>query len=520
MTLIKPSFDPVTVVAAATGGYVVLYSLVSLFIKERLYLSETMMATLYGIAIGPVALNLLQLDEWGLGANRLMLPFTRLMIAVQVMVVGVCLPKAYLLKQWKSLFVLLFPVMIVKWFLGALAAYLIFPINWLEALMIGACIAPTDPVLANSIVRGKFAEKHVPLHVRNLISAESGANDGLGYPYIFFALLMLARTVRHQTVVMALSEWIYGVWLYQIALSTLLGFVIGHAFRLLLQKAEKHDLIDKESFLAFSFSLTFFIVGTVGLLGSDDLLAVFVAGNAFTWDDWFRVETENSHLQEVIDMLFTCTFFVYFGMTIPWKEFVSGQLSISSLCLLSFLVLVVRRLPVVVALTRFTPALETWREAVFAGWFGPIGVGAIFYCFEALEFIHEQEGPVVQGWLTHKFYPIIAWLVLSSVVVHGITVPLMKIGKAVKKPVMLTLKMSRQTTKDSHVGHSNPADNRINASNTPTFVEANLRPMSSDTLFNNSPNGTLGKLDQKVLDEEFVTLDLKNSSMTDMEKMV
>ena len=51
------------------------------------------MATLYGIAIGPVALNLLQLDEWGLGANRLMLPFTRLMIAVQVMVVGVCLPK-------------------------------------------------------------------------------------------------------------------------------------------------------------------------------------------------------------------------------------------------------------------------------------------------------------------------------------------------------------------------------------------------------------------------------------------
>lgn len=40
-------------------------------------------------------------------------------------------------------------------------------------------------------------------------------------------------------------------------------------------------------------------MGFVGLLGSDDLLACFIAGNSFTWDDWFRIETEDSRLVEV-----------------------------------------------------------------------------------------------------------------------------------------------------------------------------------------------------------------------------
>lgn len=58
-----------------------------------------------------------------------------------------------------------------------------------------------------------------------------------------------------------------------------------------------------------------FLMGSVGLLGSDDLLACFIAGNSFTWDDWFRTETENAHLTEVIDMLLNLTIFVYIGLT-------------------------------------------------------------------------------------------------------------------------------------------------------------------------------------------------------------
>lgn len=57
-------------------------------------------------------------------------------------------------------------------------------------------------------------------------------------------------------------------------------------------------------------------MGSVGLMGSDDLLACFIAGNSFTWDDWFREETEDAHLSEVIDMLLNLSIFVYIGITL------------------------------------------------------------------------------------------------------------------------------------------------------------------------------------------------------------
>lgn len=58
-------------------------------------------------------------------------------------------------------------------------------------MVIASAITPTDPVLANSITQGRFADKHVPVNVRNIIVAESGANDGLGYPFIYLALNLI-----------------------------------------------------------------------------------------------------------------------------------------------------------------------------------------------------------------------------------------------------------------------------------------------------------------------------------------
>jgi hypothetical protein len=40
-------------------------------------------------------------------------------------------------------------------------------------------------------------------------------------------------------------------------------------------------------------------MGVVGIIGSDDLLACFIAGNSLTWNDWYRIEHEKAHLMEV-----------------------------------------------------------------------------------------------------------------------------------------------------------------------------------------------------------------------------
>lgn len=56
-------------------------------------------------------------------------------------------------------------------------------------------------------------------------------------------------------------------------------------------------------------------MGLVGIIGSDDLLACFVAGNSLTWDDWYRRENEDTHLLEVVDYLLNIIVFIYIGLT-------------------------------------------------------------------------------------------------------------------------------------------------------------------------------------------------------------
>lgn len=159
------------------------------------------------------------------------------------------------------------------------------------------------------------------------------------------------------------------------------------------------------------------------LIGINDMLAIFTAGAVFAWDDWFTDQTsELSEIQAVIDSIFNSTFFVMFGASIPWKSF--EEIGIIRLILISLLILVLRRLPAVML---FGPLREK-REKLFSGWFGPIGVGSIFYSIALTMQLHYK---------TNIFLPIICFIVMTSVLAHGITVPLFH------------LTMTRQLTLDT-----------------------------------------------------------------------
>ncbi|CAO3637853.1 unnamed protein product [Mucor fragilis] len=430
--------DIVSIVAAILGGFILLYGLCSLVIKERLYLSEASVALVCGIIFGPVCAQFIDIHKWG---NEPMITheFTRIVIAIQVMAAGVALPKAYLRKELRSILILLGPVMLFMWIISGLLVWALIPgLNFLEALMIAACFTPTDPVLANSIVQGKFAEKHVPTHVRHIISCESGANDGLGYPFLFLAIYLMQMDVGP-----AIGKWAYWIMAYNVLLSIVIGLVVGFVARKLLKYAEQRRYIDKESFLVFAVALALFLMGTVGLIGSDDLLACFVAGNSFTWNDWFRIETEKAHLMEVVDILLNLSIFVYIGLTMPWSAFSSDDLQITvwRLVVLAILVLVLRRLPIVLALYKWIPTIHNWREAVFTGWFGPIGVGAIFYYTVALEALPE-DGPHAHA--RALLEPVIYFMVLGSVIAHGVTIPLYFLGTIATRTLTITSEKGNQ----------------------------------------------------------------------------
>jgi NhaP-type Na+/H+ or K+/H+ antiporter len=78
------------------------------------------------------------------------------------------------------------------------------------------------------------------------------------------------------------------------------------------------------------------------------------------------------------------------------------------------------------------PAMKTYREAIFSGWFGPMGVGAVFLSTIAKEELEEvykgKEMPVS----VQVISPVVLFIVFCSVIVHGTTIPLFKLGKRIR----------------------------------------------------------------------------------------
>jgi Sodium/hydrogen exchanger family len=100
------------------------------------------------------------------------------------------------------------------------------------------------------------------------------------------------------------------------------------------------------------------------------------------------------------------------------------------LVVIAILILLFRRLPIVLLLKPVLPALKTYREAFFAGWFGPMGVGAVFLSIlakEELEKVHAEKNPAS----VELIAPIVLFIVLSSVLVHGTTIPMFQLGKRI-----------------------------------------------------------------------------------------
>src|SRR5690606_25374695 len=195
--------------------------------------------------------------------------------------------------------------------------------------------------------------------------------------FVYLALYLISGNLEAKTVTF---HWICYTLLYECVFGAFLGFIIGYLARHAIKYSEEHDLIDRESFLVFYFVLSLFCAGVGSILGVDDLLLGFAAGVGFSNDGWFTEKTEESHVSNVIDLLLNLAYFVYFGSIIPWKTYNAPEWGLTPwrLVVIAIFVILFRRIPIMLALKPFIPDIKTWREALFAGHFGPIGVGAIF----------------------------------------------------------------------------------------------------------------------------------------------
>lgn len=209
--------------------------------------------------------------------------------------------------------------------------------------------------------------------------------------------------------------------LYEVVLGIILGALLGWVARKIMKFSEAKKLIDRQSYVAQYISLAILSIGFTSLLGSDDLLSAFACGCAFAWDGFFNKATEDAEFSNVIDLLFNCAAFIYIGAIIPFDSFNDPRIYITWWRLLVFaiLVLILRRLPAILALYRWIPDIKTFREALFTGWFGPMGVGAVFISTLAKHSIPEgaaEKDTEQVDLLRECIIPIVMFLVLTSIV--------------------------------------------------------------------------------------------------------
>ena len=164
------------IVCATAGGFVTLFGLVSYLLKEKFYLSEALISSIFGVIFGPHVANFIRPLDYAYGdavdLETITLYFTRLVLGVQLVLAGVQLPSKYLQKEWKSLSILLGPGMCIMWMMTSLLIWALVPnVPFLFALAVGSCVTPTDPILSNSIVKGKFADKNIPPSLQKIIIA-------------------------------------------------------------------------------------------------------------------------------------------------------------------------------------------------------------------------------------------------------------------------------------------------------------------------------------------------------------
>ncbi|KAI8722760.1 Na-H-Exchanger domain-containing protein [Fusarium sp. LHS14.1] len=462
------NLSELNIVLSVLGAFTVLYGIISVKIKQAWYLGEALPAVFFGVVLGPLAARFIESEKWGFATpgqtNAITLGVTRVMIGVQLVIAGYQLPAKYSLTRWKEMALCLLPIMTVMWLCTTACIMLTIPkVTLLAALVIGSCVTCTDPILSQAIAKGPFADKYVARPLREIISSEAGANDGFGFPFLMLATYLIQHAdiagagagaeaeAGHSTAhalmaragevgrlgggpIEALKQWLVETWLYTIVLSIAYGAIVGYGSCKGIRLALRWKWIDNESYVLFPTALGLFIVGTCGALGTDDLLACFVAGSALNWDGHYLRETEIRHdeVNSCVDVLLNFGGFMYIGAILPWSDFndpTGTGITWSRLLVLGLLVLIFRRLPAIFAFYKLMPDVcTTWKEALFMGYFGPIGAGAVFYVEHARHlFPHDGEGDEEETNLVRAMGPTVYWLVLFSIIVHGLSIPALNV---------------------------------------------------------------------------------------------
>ncbi|MCJ8504025.1 sodium:proton antiporter [Kocuria flava] len=394
----------INLVLALFAGLILALSAFSTLL-QRLSLPGPVLALAFGVLIGPYATGLLRIEDFGVPTGTLLEQAARITLGMGLAGVALRLPHGYWRADARWIAVIIGAGMVLMLAVATGVLWGLLGVPFVLALLLGAIITPTDPVVTTPVVTGSLAEQRIPERVRHNLSAESGLNDGLGYLFVMLPVLLLTAPDR------VWSELLTTVLLWEVLGAAVFGAVAGYLLGRLFVAVKDRGLMEESSYLGFLVPLGLFVLGAGKLLGTDAVLAVFVAAAVFGQVIPQRDEEQEDKVDDAVNRFFLLPVFVLIGLSLPLDEWARLGWTAPVVVLAAVLL---RRLVALWVLRPLLRGVHDRPETAFLSWFGPIGVSALFYATLAERHTGHHE---IFTWTTLA--------ITGSVLVHGLsTAPL------------------------------------------------------------------------------------------------
>ena len=275
------------------------------------------------------------------------------------------------------------------------------------ALLLGAALAPTDPVLASDVQVGKPTvdadEQDGGDEVRFALTSEAGLNDGLAFPFVYAAILLASGG--------SFLEWLGWYALGKVALGVLAGVLVGGVLGWLAFRSPSSALRlaeRGEPLMVLAALLTSY--GVAELVGGYGFLAVFATAMTMRATERHHEYHRAMHdVVERLELLLTLLALLFLGMAM--SAGLLDHLDAKGVAIGLVLLLVIRPLSAMLALS-IGRTRGSGKERAAIAFFGIRGIGSVYYLAYAAGKI---ESPI-EPWL----WSTVGFTIVASVVLHGI----------------------------------------------------------------------------------------------------
>ena len=378
---------------------------------KRAPISLPMLQVSFGLMIGYWWTTLSFLDP--INNGFIIEKLTEIVVLVSLVGAGIKIDTALTWQLWRPTVRLLLITMPIGIFTMAFLGYYAFGLSMGAAILLGAVLAPTDPVLAASIQVGPPNTGGEDA-TRFTLTSEAGLNDGLAFPFVYLAIKIAeAYSEGQQFTGEMLWSWFTHDVLWKISAGIVVGIIVGKALaKLIFSKRTKGTTISQGYVV---IALTLLAYGIAEYVHSYGFIAVFVAAFAFR-----RSECKHSYHEKLHDFaeqsegLLMSLVLLAFGMFIG-QGLQSGVELTWRVYIVSFtFLLLIRPIGGMIALSGLKMH-HTEKYAISV--LGIRGLGTLYYLSYALNQGFFGEDDAIKLWVVCSI------VILVSIFMHGLSAP-------------------------------------------------------------------------------------------------